>query len=85
MGITSRYYRTFGPHYRVFPTIPIPMELSKVQAFKKAFNFIRVKSVDSRSNHFLGETRLRFALLGRGTFVRTSRNQPLEYLKNGLT
>ena len=36
---------------------------------------------------FLGETRMRFALLGWASFpfVRTSRNQPLEYLENGLT
>ena len=40
----------------------------------------------------LGETRLRFGLLGQASFrsfvrlfVRTSRNQPLEYLENGLT
>ena len=37
---------------------------------------------------FLGETRLRFTLLGRASFrsfIRTSRNQPLENLENGLT
>ena len=37
---------------------------------------------------FLGETEMRFALLvwaSFRSFVRTSRNQPLEYLENGLT
>ena len=37
---------------------------------------------------FLGETRMRFALLGWASFrsfVRSTRNQLLKYLENGLT